>query len=359
MTRSLGVLVVDDSEMMRALLRDVIGRAAGFHVVGEAATGYEAIRQVHETEPDLVALDLRMPDLNGLDALGYVMSEAPRPVVVVSALDAGGDDVLRALDYGAVEIVTKPAAGSDETDFSERLLRALRAAGMARLTNLRFQPPREPRRRRPSSRPDARPASAAAAIGIVASTGGPRALMDLVPALPAALPAAVLIAQHMPPRFTASLARRLAEAGELHVTEAVDGEAVLPGRAYLAPGGRHLEVARAGGHATIRLHSAPPVHGVRPSGDVLFASLARVYGPRSLGAVLTGMGRDGAEGLRAIREVGGATYAQDRESSVIFGMPAAAAPHATVLGPPERLARSLAEEAFRRAATRAALGGAT
>lgn len=358
MTGSLGVLIVEDSATMRALLRDVIAGAREFHVVGEAATGYEAIRQVHETAPDLVALDLRMPDLDGLEALGYIMSEAPRPVVVVSALEAGGEEVLRALDYGAVEIVAKPSARAGDATFAERLIRALRAAAMARLTNLRFQPPRaSPRGRRPR-RSDGRPASALAAIGIVASTGGPRALMELVPALPVDLPSAVLIAQHMPPRFTASLARRLDEAGELDVAEARDGEVLAPGRAYLAPGGLHMEVARGEGRPEIRLQSAPPVHGVRPSGDVLLASLARVYGPRSLGVVLTGMGRDGAEGLRAIAEVGGATFAQDRDSAVIFGMPAAAAPHAGVVGAPETLAASLADEAARRAAARTAAGGA-
>jgi two-component system chemotaxis response regulator CheB len=349
MSRPLGVLVVDDSATMRALVRDVLTASEEFSVVGEAATGYEAIRQVHQSAPDIVALDLRMPDLDGLEALGYIMSEAPRPVVVVTALEAGGEDVLRALDYGAVELVTKPGAPDRERDFAERLLRGLRAAGMARLTNLRFQPPRE-RRRRPRAGALPERSAAHVAVAIAASTGGPRALMDILPALPRGLPAAVVIAQHMPPRFTASLAERLDAASELEVAEAIEGEPLAPGRAYLAPGGRHLEDARAPSGNVVRLHTAPPVHGVRPSGDVLLSSVARVFGPRSIGVVLTGMGRDGAEGLRAVHEVGGGTCTQDRASSVIYGMPAAAAPHARNVLSLAEIPAFLAAEVERRAA---------
>lgn len=352
----LGILVVDDSPLMRALLRDIIGASEEFRVVAEAATGYEAIRQVHDASPDVVALDLRMPDLDGLEALGYIMSEAPRPVVIVSALDAGGEEVLRALDYGAVEVVTKPSGEAGERDFADRLLRALRAARMARLTNLAYRRPRE--RRKARRRRDGENASEAlAAIGIVASTGGPRALMEVVPGLPADLPATVLIAQHMPPRFTESLAHRLDGASDVEVREAVDGEPLLPGRVYLAPGGRHLEASRDPAGARASVHAAASVHGVRPSGDVLLASLARVFGPRASGVVLTGMGKDGAEGLRAVREVGGGTFAQDRESSVIYGMPAAAAPHASLVAPIGRIAAAVTYEVMRQTAAGQVVGG--
>jgi two-component system chemotaxis response regulator CheB len=329
----MGVLVVDDSAMMRALVREVLESSAEFAVAGEAATGYEAIRQVHEASPDIVALDLRMPDLDGLEALGYIMSEAPRPVVVVTALDAGGEEVLRALDYGAVDLITKPTESDERRDF----------------TNLRFQPPREPRKERRGGQ-RALPGSAHVAVAIAASTGGPRALMQLIPALPRDLAASVLIAQHMPPRFTTSLARRLDGASDLRVQEAEDGEPLVGGRAYLAPGGYHLEARRSDDGPVASVHEEPQVHGVRPSGDVLLASTARVFGPRSVGVVLTGMGRDGAQGLRAVREVGGATYAQDRATSVIFGMPAAAAPHAERVLPLSLLAEFLAEEVTRRTA---------
>lgn len=349
----MGVLVVDDSAMMRALMREVLESSSEFEVVGEAATGYEAIRQVHEASPDIVALDLRMPDLDGLEALGYIMSEAPRPVVVVTALDAGGEEVLRALDYGAVDLITKPTESDEQRDFTDRLLRGLRAAAMARLTNLRFQPPLERRPERGAAE-RARPGSAQAAVAIAASTGGPRALMQLIPALPGDLAAPVLIAQHMPPRFTASLAQRLDGASDLRVREAEDGEPLVGGRVYLAPGGFHLEAGRGADGFVASVHEEPPVHGVRPSGDVLLASTARVFGPRSVGVVLTGMGKDGAQGLRAVREVGGATYAQDRATSVIFGMPAAAAPHAERVLPLSMMADFLAQEVNRRSAGEAA-----
>ena len=345
----MGVLVVDDSAMMRALVREVLESSAEFEVVGEAATGYEAIRQVHEASPDIVALDLRMPDLDGLEALGYIMSEAPRPVVVVTALDAGGEAVLRALDYGAVDLITKPMESDEQQDFTDRLLRGLRAAAMARLTNLRFQPPLKPRPER-GAEEQARPGAAKAAVAIAASTGGPRALMQLIPALPGSLSAPVLIAQHMPARFTTSLAERLNAASDLRVREAEDGEPLVGGRVYLAPGGFHLEAGRGADGPVASVQEEPPVHGVRPSGDVLLASTARVFGPRAVGVVLTGMGKDGAQGLRAVREVGGATYAQDRTSSVIFGMPAAAAPHAERVLPLSMMADFLAQEVTRRTA---------
>ncbi len=334
--------------MMRALIRDVIAGSDEFAVAGEAATGYEAIRQVHDAAPDLVALDLRMPDLDGLEALGYIMSEAPRPVIIVTALEAGGEDVLRALDYGAVELVMKPSVAGAERQFADRLTRALRAAAMARLTNLRFKPPRE-RRRRPRPGIVRERRAAHAAVAIAASTGGPRALMEIVPPLPGDLPAAVLIAQHMPALFTASLAERLHAASELEVAEAEDGEPLRPGRVYLAPGGRHLEAARGPDGPAARVHAEPPVNGVRPSGDVLLASVARVFGPRAVGLVLTGMGRDGAEGLRAVREVGGATFAQDRTTSVIYGMPAAAASHASSIAPLGEIGPAIVAEIARRA----------
>ena len=360
MSASLGVLVVDDSATMRAVIRDVIEGSEEFAVAGEAATGYEAIRQVHDAAPDLVALDLRMPDLDGLEALGYIMSEAPRPVVIVTALEAGGEEVLRALDYGAVELVMKPSAAGGEREFADRLIRALRAAAMARLTNLRFEPPRQ-RRRRPRPGHVRERRAAHAAVAIAASTGGPRALMEIVPALPADLPAAVLIAQHMPALFTASLAERLHAASDLDVAEAEDGEPLRPGRVYLAPGGRHLEAKRGVAGPEARVHAEPPVHGVRPSGDLLLASVARVFGPRAVAVVLTGMGRDGAEGLRAVREVGGATCAQDRATSIIYGMPAAAAPHAAVIAPLGGIAQALAAEVARRVNVEAgsAAGGPT
>lgn len=350
-----GVLVVDDSSLLRAILKDIIDGSDELHVVGEAATGYEAIRLVHQLDPDLVTLDLEMPDLDGLDALGYIMSEAPRPVVVVSAhVEKGAEPALRALDYGAVEVVVKPAT-IDREDLGARLLNALRAARVARLTNLRFRPLEEGAGRLPI--PDVHGRPATHAVGIAASTGGPRALAELVPALPAELPAAVLVVQHMPPVFTRSLAARLDGAGPLRIAEAEDGEPLVRGRVYMAPGGRHLVVERDAFGVVARLVDRPTRWGVRPSADLLFTSLAAHFGPRSLGVVLTGMGRDGAEGLRAIREVGGWTIAQDEATSVIWGMPRVAGRWAHEVLPLPGIAGAVAQKIIEHARPRAHHGG--
>jgi len=344
------VLVVEDSALMRRLIVDVIEESGEFRVVAEARTGYEAIRLVHERDPDLITLDLELPDLGGLDTLGYIMSEAPRPVVILSA-HSGAEKTLRALDYGAVDFVVKP--GGDEQTQADalrvRLLEALRAAAVAQLANLPVVLPervaRVGRRGLRALRVGRAAADDAApyAVAVAASTGGPRALATLISRLPEGFPAAVFVVQHMPPRFTRSLAERLNAASALPVAEATQDEPARAGRVYIAPGGVHLTLARSNGRVTVRLEETEPVWGVRPAADVLFAAVARHYGPRSCGVVLTGMGRDGTEGLRAIREVGGWTIAQDRETSVIYGMPRSAARFAQEVLPIDRIADAIAE----------------
>jgi len=335
------VLVVEDDPVTRRIVVDLVQASGRFRVVGEARTGYEAIRLVHEREPDLVSLDLELPELGGLETLGYIMSEAPRPVVVLSAHTAP-ELTFQALDFGAVDFVPKPAPDALRTvdELRDRLLEALDAAAQARLANLAF---RIPGRGRAARRAPAQAGLPACAVAIAASTGGPRALADLLAALPEDLPAAVLVVQHMPARFTASLAARLDAVSPLPVAEAVGGEVIRPGRVYLAPGGVHLGLDRSRQGVAIRLEETRPVWGVRPAADVLFRAVASHFGPRSLGVVLTGMGRDGAAGLRAIREVGGWTIAQDRDTSVIFGMPAAAAPFAREVLPLNRIADAITE----------------
>lgn len=325
-----GVLVVEDSALVRARIVELIEGSGEFRVVGVAATGYEAIRKVHELDPDVVTLDLEMPDLGGLDTLGYIMSEVPRPVVILSAYAGDAETTMQALDFGAVDFVPKPD-GSDADaaeQLQERLLRALRAATLARLSNLPLlMRDRHPRRRRAARRPKATGAPAVA-VAVAASSGGPRALAELIPRLPAGLPAAVLVVQHMPRGFTRSLAARLDRLSALPVSEAADGEPIRTGRVYIAPGGQHMRVRRADADFVVELFDDRPVWGVRPAADPLFHSVASHFGPHSVGVVLTGMGRDGAEGLRVVRDVGGATLAQDADSSVIYGMPKAAAPYA-------------------------------
>jgi two-component system chemotaxis response regulator CheB len=323
------VLIVDDSAFMRRITTQIIEGSGEFVVAGTARNGLDALKQIAALDPDIVTLDVDMPEMDGLSALRYIMSESPRPVVMLSAgtTNGGHEATLRALELGAVDFVLKPS-GSISLDLvviTARLLDALRAAASANLADVQLSP-----RRAPASRPT--PPSefspATHVVVIASSTGGPRALAAVVPSLPAALPAAVLIVQHMPAGFTRSLAIRLDRASPMRIAEAEDGEPVVHGRVYVAPGGFHMRVRDDGGGARIALDSAPPVWGVRPAADLLFKSAAALYGASTVAVVLTGMGRDGADGTRTIRQGGGRALLQDRESATIFGMPNAALQHA-------------------------------
>ena len=347
------VLIADDSELMRSMLREQIMHTGGFEIAGEAATGYQVIRMVHELDPDIITLDLAMPDLGGVEALDYILSQAPRPVIIISAHDRSlADPALNAMVSGAVEFVTKPNGSSIEeaVAFRNRLYQALRAASVAHLLNLprRIQLAQSKATRSPETAPAAR-----CAVAIGASTGGPRALAEIVPRLAADMPAAVFIVQHMPPLFTSAFARRLDQICVLPVREAVDGETVHEGVVYVARGGSHLDLQREAGEVRIVLSDAAPVWNVRPAADVLFRAVARTFGPASVGVVLTGMGRDGADGLRAIAAVGGSTLAQDEESSVIASMPRAAAAHAQRIVSLSQLGGEIARQALLRSRARA------
>ena len=321
------VLVVDDSAFMRKLVAEMVDGSGEFRVIGTARNGLEALKKIHALDPDLVTLDIEMPELDGIGALGYIMSETPRPVVMLSgaASESGRDPAIRALELGAVDFVKKPGGpiSLDLDRVRDRLLDALRAS---REVNLRGMPmlSRRPDGPRPGRGIAGGGSWATRAVAIAASTGGPRALADLIPALRPDLDAAVLIVQHMPPGFTKSLAERLDLHARLTVTEACEGERVVHNRVYLAPGGLHMRVRLQGGVPVISLDSSPPVWGVRPSADPLFKSVADVFGSSAIGVVLTGMGRDAAEGMRAIHDAGGLGVAQDKETSIIYGMPHAA-----------------------------------
>jgi two-component system chemotaxis response regulator CheB len=338
------VLVVDDSAFMRRLVTDLLPREE-FQVVGTASNGHDALRKIHRLNPDVVTMDVEMPELNGLDTLGYIMSETPRPVVMLSAhTPEGGELTLRALDLGAIDVVAKPsgAAVLDLDAIADRLLSALRAAVAANLSNIHVHVPRRgsvvapPRRERRAAAP------ATVIVAVAASTGGPRALAEIVPHL-SRMNAAVLIVQHMPPPFTRSLAERLDRLSVISVSEAVDGETVHANHAYVAPGDFHMRVVR---HpkdegCRIALDQGPSKWGVRPAADYLFMSVAGTYGSSSIGVVLTGMGRDGAAGLQAIVDAGGAGLAQDRASSVIYGMPQAAAAAAQEIVPLDQMGQAI------------------
>ena len=312
---------------MRRLVSQLVESSGEFRVVGTARNGHQALEQIHELEPDIVTLDIDMPELDGIQTLGYIMSETPRPVVMLSAatLHGGYDVTLRALELGAVDFVRKPsgAISLDLERVADRLLLALRAAREVNLAGVRMLVARAGTPLEARTAPGAAPLIV---VGVAASTGGPRALAEVVPGFPADLAAAVLVVQHMPAGFTRSLAHRLDVASRLRVSEAAEGTPIRAGCVYLAPGGRHMTVAGGPGDPRVALSSenAPTLWGVRPAADPLFHSLARAYGASVVGVVLTGMGRDGADGLRAIRAAGGRAVVQDRETSTIFGMPHAA-----------------------------------
>jgi two-component system chemotaxis response regulator CheB len=316
------VLVVDDSALIRAVIRDVIGEMDGFEVIGTAGDGAEAIAAVKALSPDIVTLDVEMPGIDGIEVLGRIMRESPRAVIMLSGAEtAGGVDLtLRALDLGAVDFVRKIAdGGSQMAVLATRLGAALKAAASANIVAVsRKTPLFTPVIRENTS---AAALSARAVVAVAASTGGPRVLVEFLSHIPNELDAAILIAQHMPKGFTAGLAKRLAQATMHDVREAREGDRVIAGRVYVAPGGRHMRVAAGADGAHVALDDGPIVWGVKPAADPLFISVAQVFADASAGVVLTGMGRDGALGLSAIREAGGAAIVQDEPSSAVYGMP--------------------------------------
>ncbi len=314
---------MDDSALMRKLISDMLNSDPQIEVIATACDGLEAVNKVASLHPDVVTLDVEMPNMPGLVALGYIMSEYPTPVIMVSGVRMP-EVVLEALEMGAVDFVLKPSGtiSVDIYKIQEELINKVKVATLVNLTKVRRRAPR-PRPASGALRSFPRALKRLVAIG--ASTGGPQALDHVLSRLPSDLPAGILIVQHMPAGFTRSFAQRLDRCCAITVKEAEDSEPIEPGRAYIAPGGYHMRVAQALGHRIkVRLDRSPPVVGLRPSVNVMMQTVAEVYGSRAVGVLLTGMGSDGAEGLKRIKEHGGATVAQDQATSVIYGMPKAA-----------------------------------
>jgi two-component system, chemotaxis family, protein-glutamate methylesterase/glutaminase len=322
MSRAIRLLVIDDSAVMRQSMIALCKSAGGFEVA-VAADPLIAQTKIARERPDVVLLDIEMPRMDGLTFLRKVMSEDPLPVVVCSALAGRGTEVaLRALEEGAVDVVQKPRIALHEflADSNTMLMDTIRAAASAR-TRRRLAIP-APRAAPVVLGPTVRRTSAKV-VAMGASTGGTEALREILEAMPTDAPGIVIV-QHMPEVFTAAFARRLNETCRIEVKEAADGDRVIDGRALIAPGNQHVEVRRDGAQYRVHLTSGPLVSRHRPSVDVLFRSVAKAAGVNAIGAILTGMGNDGAAGLLEMRQAGATTIAQDEATSIVFGMPGAA-----------------------------------
>jgi len=322
------VLVVDDSALMRAVLTEIINGAPDLHVVGGAPDPIAAREMIKTLNPDVLTLDVEMPRMDGLDFLDRLMRLRPMPVVMISSLTERGSEVtLKALELGAVDFLPKPRAENSSLlqDYAEDIREKIRAAAGARL---KTPPARNAVPPAPTFAGSAGPFSsrllAEKVIAIGASTGGTEAIREVLCALPEQMPPIVMV-QHMPETFTPSFARRLDSLSRLNVVEARGGERLLPGSAYLAPGHSHLLVRRSGSGYVLELAQTPPVNRHRPAADVLFHSVAEQVRGNALGVILTGMGKDGAQGLLAMRAAGAWNIGQDQASCVVYGMPREAA----------------------------------
>jgi two-component system, chemotaxis family, protein-glutamate methylesterase/glutaminase len=325
------VVVVDDSALVRSLLAEIINRERDMECVGAAADPLIAREMIRELNPDVITLDIEMPRMDGIDFLAKLMRLRPMPVVMVSTLTERGADVtLRALELGAIDFVAKPKIGVADglRQLGEDITAKIRIAAKATIRRPAAQATGVAAAG-PAGAASARPAEAAPALGrlstekvifIGASTGGTEATKEVLIHLPHDCPA-VMITQHMPPGFTKSYATRLNSLCRIAVAEAVDGERVLPGHAYLAPGGLQMSVERSGANFIARVRDAEPVNRHKPSVEVLFLSAARVVGRNALGVMLTGMGADGATAMKAMRDAGSYNLVQDEASCVVFGMP--------------------------------------
>ncbi len=336
MSRKIRVVVVDDSALVRSLLSEIINRQRDMECIGTANDPLVAREMIREMNPDVITLDVEMPRMDGIDFLGRLMRLRPMPVVMISTLTERGAEVtMKALELGAIDFVAKPRVGlaSGLNDLATQIVDKIRVAAVAQV-----------RRAAPRDASAAHSASGAGAAGpavptsllgrlsteklicIGASTGGTEAIKEVLVHMPADSPG-IVITQHMPPGFTTSFAARLNGLCQITVKEASNGERILPGHAYIAPGGTQFHVARSGANYVAVVDDAPPVNRHKPSVEVLFKSAAAVVGRNAFGIMLTGMGNDGAAAMREMKDAGSYNYVQDEATCIVFGMPREAIAH--------------------------------
>ena len=334
MSRKIRVIVVDDSALVRSLLSEIINRQRDMECIGTANDPLVAREMIRELNPDVITLDVEMPRMDGIDFLGRLMRLRPMPVVMISTLTERGAEVtMKALELGAVDFVAKPRVGlaSGLNDLATQIVDKIRVAAVAQVRRTSVREAAHA-----SGSGVAAPAASAAAllgrlsteklICIGASTGGTEAIKEVLVQMPADSPA-IVITQHMPPGFTTSFAARLNGLCQITVKEAVNGERILPGHAYIAPGGTQFHVARSGANYVAVVDDGPPVNRHKPSVEVLFKSAAAVVGRNAFGIMLTGMGNDGAVAMREMKNAGSYNYVQDEATCIVFGMPREAIAH--------------------------------
>jgi two-component system chemotaxis response regulator CheB len=367
------VLVVDDSAFMRKIITNILTASSDIEVIGKAKNGREAIEKVTELRPDVVTMDIEMPVLDGIQALGYIMSECPTPVIMLSGgASAHADVTITAFQYGAVDFILKPSGNIslDMAKIKDELIKKVKAAANVEVRKLGFieekklKGPKKSRTQevidqsesnivdeqaRRIKREPVQKNGAKKIVIIGSSTGGPRALQQVIPLLPSNLHAPVLIVQHMPPGFTKSLAERLNMQSLIKVREAMEGDILQSGTVYIAPGDYHMTVKqqRINGELkeVIALSKGEKVQGVRPSVDVLLNSITSIYGQNSLGVILTGMGSDGSDGIKKLKMAGGKVIAEDESTCVVYGMPRSVIDQklADYILPIDRIAESIAQ----------------
>lgn len=324
MSDKIKVLVVDDSALVRKIITDILDSDPQIEVVGTANNGKTAIFKNKVLNPDVITMDIEMPIMNGLDALRHIIQTNPKPIIMMSVLTQdGAEPTFRALEYGAVDFIPKPSSILSITveEIGSLLIGKVKSVYKSKIKIQKKEEGDAGKVEQP--RPTAMATETAPSekvVGIGTSTGGPSALLNVFRGLPENFPAPVLVVQHMPEGFTRAFAERLNSNSALNVKEAENGDRVLPGHGYIAPGHSHMLIERTASSQIIRIVKTEKISGHRPSIDVLFNSIAEHCGGKSIGVIMTGMGRDGASGILHIKKSGGSTVAQNEDTSVVYGM---------------------------------------